>query len=337
MKHVSKLVLALLFCLGAAISFAQSAWDNVERIVALGDIHGDFDQYIEVLERNGLIDDRQRWAGGTTHFVQLGDVPDRGPDTHKVIEHLQQLERQAKRAGGHVHALIGNHEAMNITGDLRYVHPGEYEALTTRRSSRLQAQYIKNVQAWMEENFPDEDRSIEALEARYPEGYVEHRRAWAADGDFGRWVLDHNSVIRINDTLFVHGGLSPHVEPTSLDAINDAIREVLTQGESMTGENITNAEDSPLWYRGLATNEAEKELAPLIDMLNHYGARRIVVAHTPTGGEIKTRLDGRVVLADVGLAAYYGGHDANLLIEGGELFEVNPDGKRPLQIELQVD
>lgn len=312
---------------------AEPVWSDVERIVAIGDIHGDYDQYIEALARNELIDDRLRWRGGETHLVQLGDVPDRGPDTKKIIEHLQKLKRQAKRAGGRVHTLIGNHEAMNVYGDLRYVHPGEYEAMATRRSDRVQRDYIERVQAWMADNQPNTDRSFETLAEKYPEGYVEHRMAWAPDGDMGRWVMDNPTVIMINDIIFVHAGLSPHEPPVPLEAINEAVHDILAQGEQVSGENITNTPTGPLWYRGLATAPAEEERAALEAMLDHYGANHIVVAHTPTGGEVRARFDGQVILADVGMAAHYGGHDANLVIEGDAFFEVNSTGKRELGVD----
>ena len=88
------------------------------------------------------------WSGGATHLVQLGDVPDRAPDTRKILDLLMRLEPQARRAGGYVHALIGNHEAMNVYGDLRYVSEGEIAArdagykpysLETRRAWRYWA------------------------------------------------------------------------------------------------------------------------------------------------------------------------------------------------------
>ena len=115
----------------------QDDWQGVERIVAIGDIHGDYDNYIEVLKNAGVINRRGRWSAGKTHVVQVGDIPDRGPDTLRIISHLQKLEKQASKAGGRLHLLIGNHEHMNITGDLRYVHPGEYEAFETRNSKHF--------------------------------------------------------------------------------------------------------------------------------------------------------------------------------------------------------
>ena len=175
--------------LAAAI---QDDWQGVERIVAIGDIHGDYDNYIAVLKNAGVINRRGRWAAGKTHVVQVGDIPDRGPDTLKIIEHLQKLEKQALKAGGRLHLLIGNHEHMNITGDLRYVHPGEYEAFENRNSKQLRKNYYAYVVKKIEQQratllaggddashlpVPDEDFKRDWYN-EHPLGFVEHRLAW---------------------------------------------------------------------------------------------------------------------------------------------------------------
>ena len=99
-----------------------------QRIVAIGDLHGDHDAGRAIARATGLIDGRGRWSGGNATLVQMGDVVDRGPDSLKINRDLQKLQKEAPRRGGKVIALLGNHEAMMMTGDLRYVHPGELAA-----------------------------------------------------------------------------------------------------------------------------------------------------------------------------------------------------------------
>lgn len=94
--------------------------------MAVGDVHGDYDRFVGVLRQAGVVDGKERWSGGRTHLVQTGDIPDRGPDSRQVMELLMALSPQALQAGGRVHPLVGNHEVMNVMGDLRYVAPGEY-------------------------------------------------------------------------------------------------------------------------------------------------------------------------------------------------------------------
>src|ERR1700730_7211921 len=93
---------------------AQDTWTGGDRVVAIGDVHGDFERFTAVLRSAGLIDEDGNWAGGMTHLVQVGDALDRGPDSRKVLDLLMKLEQQAAKAGGYLHALIGNHEAMNL-------------------------------------------------------------------------------------------------------------------------------------------------------------------------------------------------------------------------------
>jgi hypothetical protein len=103
-----------------------AALTDVPRIIAVGDLHGDYEQFTSVLSSAGLIDGNGDWTGGKAHLVQTGDVVDRGPDSRSIMDLLMRLEKQAAAAGGGVHALLGNHEAMNVYGDLRYVSPGEF-------------------------------------------------------------------------------------------------------------------------------------------------------------------------------------------------------------------
>src|SRR5437868_14968913 len=82
--------------------------DGVERTIAVGDVHGAADRFVEILKATGLVDDKLHWSGGRAHLVQTGDVVDRGADSRRALDLLRQLEGEASRAGGAVHALIGN-------------------------------------------------------------------------------------------------------------------------------------------------------------------------------------------------------------------------------------
>ncbi len=186
---------------------ARETFVGVDRIVSVGDLHGDFAQFRQVLMQASLIDADLRWTGDRTHLVQLGDVADRGPDTRRIIELLMRLEKEASRAGGRIHALVANHEAMNIVGDLRFVHSGEYAAFADNRSERRRKRYLRayadSLRAHGEEITVD-DAFIAEYERQFPLGWVEHRSYWEPGGRFARWVAKHNTVIRINDVLFMH-------------------------------------------------------------------------------------------------------------------------------------
>lgn len=309
--------------MGKAKQVGPHHWTGVERIVAIGDLHGDWDQYMSVMQSAGLVDRRGKWAGGDTHLVQTGDIPDRGPDTRRIIDHLAKLKKEAARKGGHVHTLIGNHEAMNVYGDLRYVTPGEFAAFETRSSQRYQdalwEQYLARFQARDPEAFAalDVDAHRQEWVKSYPLGWNEHRLAWSSGGEYGDWVLNNPVVLKVNDTLFLHGGLSAKFCALSLEEITDAVHAVLQDFDPMT-ETMVDDPLGPLWYRGLATDDEALRGDMLGAILERYDARRIVVGHTPTQGIVWPRFDGRVVLNDTGIAAHYGGYNAFL--------DIAPDG-----------
>ena len=105
-----------------------------ERIVSMADIHGNYDSATALLRQTGLIDDEARWVGGRARFIQTGDYTDRGPEVRRVMDLLMTLEKQAPKAGGRVIVLIGNHEIMNIIGELVDVTHADYAGFADSRS-----------------------------------------------------------------------------------------------------------------------------------------------------------------------------------------------------------
>ena len=102
------------------------------RVVAIGDLHGDIQQARRALRIAGVLgkddDDNvnPQWVGGDTVLVQVGDVLDRGDDEIGILILLQKLGKAARKAGGDVFVLNGNHEVLNISGDFRYVSRGAF-------------------------------------------------------------------------------------------------------------------------------------------------------------------------------------------------------------------
>jgi len=312
--RTSATVAALLLLSGGAPSLraGEDAWTGVGRVVAVGDVHGDYDQLVAVLRSASLIDEAGTWSGGTAHLVQTGDLPDRGPDTRKAMDLLMRLEGEAARAGGAVHALIGNHEAMNVYGDLRYASAGEFEAFRDADSAKARDALFRA----QTPKIADADRA--AWDADHPLGYAEHRRAFAPTGKYGRWILGHNVAVRIDDTLFLHGGLSPKYADWGIRKINEEARRELEGGAPPEGGLVLD-EAGPLWYRGLALGDEGAQEEGLEALLKAYGVRRIVIGHTYTEGALIPRFGGRVLQIDVGLSRVYDARlrNACLVIEKG--------------------
>jgi hypothetical protein len=275
------------------------AWTDVERIVAVGDVHGAYDRFVEILKTVGLIDANLHWAGGKTHFVQLGDVVDRGADSRKALDLLRQLEREAPAAGGMVHPLLGNHEVMRMLGDTRYVTPGEYAAFSRSDSESTRDSYLNSSR-------PATDRD---QVQKMPLGFLEMRLAFGRDGEYGRWLRQNPATVTIDGFVFLHGGISPAFAATGCEAINQQLHRELTSDLDKTRAAPLNAiagrADGPLWYRGLA--QLPESLAPQVEeTIAKLHARAIVVAHTvaPTG-RVTVRFGGRVIVMDTGMQQAY--------------------------------
>jgi hypothetical protein len=321
----------LLICLAAG----AESWEGVERVVAVGDVHGSFEQFVVVLRQAGVIDSKNRWSGGRTHLVQLGDVPDRAPHTRQIMDLLMDLEKQARKAGGMVHALIGNHEAMNMYGDLRYTTPEEFAAFRTPQSEEIRAHFWEQQAA----SAPRTAGDRKTWEAQHPPGYFEQRFEFGPNGRYGKWIRGHHAMIRIDETLFLHGGLAPKYATLTIGEINNRVQKELADFRLIEG-GIAIDPEGPLWYRGLA-KAPEEEIAAHVDaLLTFHGAKRIVIGHTPTAGIPVARLGGKVIVADVGLGIAYGGRLSCLVIERGKLLALNNGQLRavtagePLQASL---
>jgi len=310
-------------------------WDQVDRVVAIGDLHGDFASYVKALEAAGIINARGQWIGGETHLVQLGDVPDRGDDTLKIIGHLKKLAEEARKKGGWVHTLLGNHEAMNTYDDLRYVTAGDFAAFAGRDSKKWRDAYYDKVLADIKEHDPERFASLPAdfrdtWNAGHPLGWVEHQRGWNPKwnpkGDYFEWALQDKVAVQINDLVFLHGGISGAYCQNTLASLTEMARAALRVGDPGT-PSVLSDQNGPLWYRGLAGVEPVAAPETVKAILEHLGAHHIVIGHTPTHGAIWPRYSGQVIQVDTGMSAFYGGHVAWLEETKDGLYAGYPSGR----------
>jgi Calcineurin-like phosphoesterase len=323
MGYVSRSLSLLLF---ATLAIAQGEYTGVNRIVAIGDVHGDYDTLVQVLRSAGIIDKSGKWIGGATHLVQTGDVLDRGPDSRRVLDLLIGLEKQAVRSKGMVHALLGNHEAMNIYGDLTYVPPGEYKLYRNDDSEETRD---RAYDVLADPAKKDDVEYHDKWYKEHPLGWVEHRQAFSPTGVYGKVLLEHDAVVKINDLLFLHGGISQKYVTMPIAEMNRKIRAELHDFRLLDGGVSTDGA-GPLWDRGLAMG-AEADTAPLVDsILSAYGVSRVVIGHTPTMGAVIPRFGGKVILIDVGLSKVYNQSPACLVVEDGKLFAMHRGVKIPL-------
>ena len=222
-------LLALVFWLSSSGPTAQTRtgweWEGVRRVVALGDVHGRYAELVRLLLGTPLVDNTLNWVGGSAHLVLCGDLVDRGPRDRAVLDLVRRLQTQARSAGGEVHALLGNHEVMNLIRDFRYVTGGGYAAFAEDERNRDR----RNAWNGYERAFARQDveraRLEEAFDETYPPGYFARLRAFGERGDYGRWLLNQPTAVKINGLVFLHGGLTPDVAAAGLEAINREVRD----------------------------------------------------------------------------------------------------------------
>jgi hypothetical protein len=358
LARAAALCVASFLVVCAAWGAAETRIAGAQRIVAFADVHGAYDELLAVLRETAVIDEALHWRGGTTHLVSTGDLLDRGPASRKVLDLLMRLEAEARQAGGAVHVVLGNHEVMNLVGDLRYVSPEEYAAFAGKEDDTLREQ------VWAQVLAQDPAAVRSEFDAPFPAGYFAHRQAFSPAGQYGSWLLTRPFLLIVNDTAFVHGGLPPMVAELGLDGTNQHLHAALTEylqtwtslenelklvrpialnerpaalaGKGAEPQSKALAElqakgvfalDSPMWYRGQALCYPLTEADNLEAALASLGVARVVAGHTPSeNGRVRSRFDGRVILLDTGMLkpAYHGTASA-LVFENGQWSVAYPD------------
>lgn len=232
------LLLLIGVAFGANVSAAGKPWDQPDngRIVAIADVHGAYDEFRALLRRAGVIDEQDRWIGGTTQLVSTGDLVDRGAHSRQVLELLIRLQREAPKHSGRVYQLLGNHELMVMSGDLGYVSAAEFAAFASEEP-------IKQRQAMFDTYVslrPDQDPEVLKAEfaKHFPPGYLALSDAFGRKGRYGKWLLAQAVALKIGDTVFLHGGISSDLGELTLKQINrqsaKSLDAYLTAVESLT-------------------------------------------------------------------------------------------------------
>jgi hypothetical protein len=222
-------------CLGFVLCFVAAQAAAASRVVAVGDVHGDLPAFKAILAEAGVVDGSGAWAGGETVLVQLGDLIDRGPSARGTLDFVMALEQAAAKRGGRVVSLLGNHEVMNITGDLRYVAAASYaefaDAGSEKRRAEAWLQVVelrkRRARALGRPEPPSGSDAREAWLAAHPRGFLEHREAFGPSGAYGRWLRARPADFRERGTAFLHGGLSPAFAGMSLEEIDRRVHEDL--------------------------------------------------------------------------------------------------------------
>ena len=259
-------VAALVTLIGAADQGPPPAGP---RIVAIGDIHGEGPGLVAILQAAGLIDGQQKWSGGTARLVQTGDIPDCGTNVREVIDLLMRLEGEARRAGGRVDVLFGNHEGMNVLRDFRDVSRQQFERFADARSDERQRKAFETHAGIARRAGATLDR--DAWNKVHPRGSIEYAEAFGASGTYGRWIRARKPILQVGDTLFMHAGLNPdrtitveevnrtvEQEVRSWDELAAALERARVAAPFFTLQEIINAAQVEIGKIGVAQKTASR-------------------------------------------------------------------------------
>ena len=255
------------------------------RVVAIGDVHADLNAFRLALRTAGATNARDEWIGGALTVVQTGDLIGRSDEERQLLDFLFDLQRRARQSGGTVYALVGNHEVM---------------------AGRLdnQAVGLNPFSAW--EGIPG--LRLDDPRLRHLPPYARARgAALMPGGPYARRLAEFPVVLKLGQTVFVHGGVVPRWARYGIDRINREVRGWLL-GLTEEPDSAFGVDDGDrvMWTRQFSANVTPEDCAVLEESLKILGARRMIVAHT-VHPEITPRCDERGWAIDDGMSRAYGG------------------------------
>jgi len=223
-------------------------FSGIENLIAISDIHGQYETFVRLLISNKVIDKNLNWIFGNGHLVVLGDLMDRGPKVTESLWFVYQLEKKAKISGGKVHVLLGNHELMVLNNDTRYIN-NKYQ-----ETSKL--------------------------------FLTSYSKLFSENTILGNWLRKKPAMVKINDILFVHAGISLELVRKEI-SIEKANKLFINQITGKSWDIILNdslltfmmGDYGPVWYRGYFDLPVLHEYK--IDFItNYFDVNHIVVGHT---------------------------------------------------------
>ncbi len=277
------------------LSEKPASYTNVHRIAALSDIHGQYELFIRLLEANQIIDNKGNWSYGKGHLVIIGDAFDRGDKVTETLWYIIKLTEQADNAGGQVHYLLGNHDIMVLNADLRYISE-KYQQV--EKINQLSYDQLFSKQTLM-----------------------------------GQWLRSCPVVLRINDVVFNHAGLSKELVRANqhIDQINSTFAaQIIDNNHDSIRANeqlsLLARSNGPIWYRGYFRDTTLTNV-DIDSILHHFDAKHIVVGHTSME-QVEVLFDNRIIAADTSIKL--GENGELLIIEDDKFYRAGLNGEKKL-------
>lgn len=279
-----------------------------DRIVVIGDLHGDIAILCSCLYMAKIINTDMEWIAepANTIVVQIGDQLDslsrdtsqewEKLDDVKLLRFTEKLDEIAKKKGGRFISMIGNHEMMNVFGEFMYVSP-----MSMEKSGGVQSR----------------------------------RDKFKPGGMYASILANRNSVLRIGNLLFCHAGLLPHhLEAIhgNLQKMNDLNQQFLL-GKPMDFHDVMIHKQlfveptSLLWNRmyieGLHDPSSHENMKMgLEQVLHHTGTIAMIIGHNPME-HITPLYNMKLWITDVGLSRSFSSNNLEVLeILHGNTFNI---------------
>lgn len=276
----------------------SSEFNNINKILIMGDIHGGYDTLVKFLRNNNIIDTGKNWIWGNGHLVFPGDIFDRGDKVTETLWLIYKLEYQANENGGYVHLLLGNHEILVLLKNQTYI-ADKYYYLCKKLRLSYGSLYNKNTV-------------------------------------LGNWLRSKNTMIKIDDKLFVHAGISPEIVAMDLniDEINEMVRFFINHPDRNRKYGLEKKElimdtKGPFWYRSYLEGDYKNKritVNELDQILDFYSASKIFVGHSNVE-KITNLYNDKVFMMDVPFYSYTSNIKA-LLIENEILYLLDSGGTK---------
>jgi len=283
----------------------HSEYQTKSKIIALSDIEGNFNAFASFLIANKVIDKNFDWIFEDGHLVLVGDFMDRGLNVTQCLWLIYKLEHEAELQNGKVHFVVGNHEAMNLQGNLKYV-ADKYKGLI--------------------QEFTNNKNYTKGYKDMYNKQFV-----------LGKWLKSKNVILKVNNTLFVHGGISPEIIDTKLDVeeINNIARANLSknlygQTDGDQKANLIMGRIGPMWYRGMVMDYKDyyKKMNSnqFNEILKFFEVEQIVIGHTVVE-DIQLDYNKNLINIDVKHGKEkHSGKTKGILIDGDYVYKIDDQG-----------
>ena len=287
------------FTLKSNFTIPNDTYSDNEPILAISDIESGYKTFRDFLINSKVIDINLNWTFGKGHLVLVGDFMDRGFSTTQVLWFIYKLEQDAKKQGGNVHFIIGNHELYNLQGKYK--------------SAAYKYNGVASILGKQQHNLYDENAFL------------------------GRWMTSKNTLELINEHLFAHGGIHPDFASydITIDEVNHINRDnyrkaFFPKPEETIEQLITSSRKGISWYRGYFNEDLSQE--DVEKGINQFKAKAVVVGHTLQWNVTKL-FDGKVFAIDVKHPKDYNKNwpfkkSEGLLITEGKYFQVLANGKQ---------